>query len=128
MQSRTTLPNNPRIPSQRIVLYALPSLVTSVAALPMALFVPAFYAEDLGLPLAAVGGAIAASRLLDVVMDPLIGSLSDRLGTRSGRRKPWIIVGTPLFLLAVWQVCVPGDNAARPICSGGRLSSTWASP
>jgi hypothetical protein len=30
--------------------YALPSLVTSVAALPMALFVPAFYADELGLP------------------------------------------------------------------------------
>ncbi len=80
---------------------AVPSLVTSVAALPMALFVPAFYADDLGIPLAAVGGAIAASRLLDVVTDPLIGSLSDRLHTRWGRRKPWPIVGTPLFLLAV---------------------------
>jgi Na+/melibiose symporter-like transporter len=43
----------------------------------MALLVPAFYAQDLGLPLAAVGAAIAASSLLDVVTDPLIGSLSD---------------------------------------------------
>ena len=92
--------------------YALPSLVTSVAALPMALFVPAFYADELGLPLAAVGAAIAASRLLDVVTDPLIGSLSDRFETRWGRRKPWLIVGTPLFLAAVWQVFVPGDNAS----------------
>jgi Na+/melibiose symporter-like transporter len=90
----------------------VPSLVTSVAALPMALFVPAFYADELGLPLAAVGAAIAASRLLDVVTDPLIGSMSDRLGTRWGRRKPWMIVGTPLFLVAVWQVFVPGESAS----------------
>jgi Na+/melibiose symporter-like transporter len=33
-----------------LVPYALPSLVASVAALPMALFVPAFYADELGLP------------------------------------------------------------------------------
>jgi Na+/melibiose symporter-like transporter len=39
-----------------LLRYSLPSLVTSVAALPMALFIPAFYADELGLPLAAVGG------------------------------------------------------------------------
>ncbi len=112
MPLRKTLPRGPHLPRQRVVLYALPSLVTSVAALPMALFVPAFYADEVGLPLAAVGGAIAASRLLDVVTDPLIGSFSDRLRTRWGRRKPWMVLGTPLFLLAVWQVFVPGDNAS----------------
>lgn len=95
-----------------ILLYALPSLVTSVAALPMALFVPAFYADELGLPLAAVGGAIAASRLLDVVTDPLIGGLSDRINSRWGRRKPWMMLGVPLFLVSVWQVFVPGDEAS----------------
>jgi Na+/melibiose symporter-like transporter len=109
---RSPTASGTRLPAQRIVLYALPSLVTSVAALPMALFVPAFYADDLGLPLAAVGVAIAASRLLDVVTDPLIGTLSDRLETRWGRRKPWLIVGTPLFVVSVWQVFVPGDSAS----------------
>ncbi|WP_323685521.1 MFS transporter [Lamprobacter sp.] len=91
--------------------YSLPSLVTSVAALPMALFIPAFYADELGLPLAAVGAAIAASRVFDVVTDPLIGILSDRLPTRWGRRKPWMLLGTPLFLVAIWQVFVPGESA-----------------
>ena len=57
-----------------------------MAALPMALFVPAFYADDLGVPLAAVGVAIACSRLLDVVTDPLIGGLSDRMHLPLGRR------------------------------------------
>ena len=118
MPLRTPLPKTATLPSQRIFLYALPSLVTSVAALPMALFVPAFYADELGLPLAAVGVAIAASRLLDVVTDPLIGSLSDRLHTRWGRRKLWMVAGTPLFLLAVWHVFVPGDNASTAYLLG----------
>ncbi|ESQ14745.1 MAG: MFS transporter [Thiohalocapsa sp. PB-PSB1] len=87
-------------------------MVTSVAALPMALFVPAFYADELGLPLAAVGAAIAASRLLDVVTDPLIGGLSDRLRTRWGRRKPLIVLGVPVFCVALWQVFVPSDQAS----------------
>jgi Na+/melibiose symporter-like transporter len=74
----------------------------------MALFVPAFYADDLGVPLAAVGTAVALSRVLDVVTDPLIGSLSDRLRLPLGRRKPWMILGTPLFVLALWKIFVPG--------------------
>jgi Na+/melibiose symporter-like transporter len=83
-------------------------MATSVTALPMALFVPAFYADDLGVPLAAVGTAVALSRVLDVVTDPLIGSLSDRLRLPLGRRKPWMILGTPLFVLALWRIFVPG--------------------
>lgn len=96
----------------RLVAYSAPSFVTSVAALPMALFVPAYYADDLGVPLAAVGAAIAFSRLLDVVTDPLIGALSDRLRLPLGRRKPWMLFGAPLFLLSLWQIFVPGDSAS----------------
>ncbi len=92
----------------RLIAYSAPSLVTSVAALPMALFVPAFYADDLGVPLAAVGVAIAFSRLLDVVTDPLMGIMSDRLRLPLGRRKPWMIAGVPLFALSVWKILVPG--------------------
>ena len=101
-----------RHPPLRLITYALPSLVSSVAALPLVLFVPAFYADDLGVPLAAVGFAIAASRLLDVVTDPLIGIASDRLGLAWGRRKPWIVLGTPLFAVSLWQLFVPGQAAS----------------
>lgn len=101
-----------RIGRLRLVAYSAPSFVSSVAALPMALFIPAFYADDLGVPLAAVGAAIAFSRLLDVVTDPLIGTLSDRLRLPVGRRKLWMIMGTPLFLLSLWKIFVPEDSAS----------------
>jgi Na+/melibiose symporter-like transporter len=101
-----------RLGSLRLIGYSAPSLVTSVAALPMALFVPAFYADDLGVPLAAVGMAIAVSRMLDVVTDPLIGSLSDRLHLPLGRRKPWMLLGVPLFALSLWNIFVPGEAAS----------------
>ncbi len=96
----------------RLAAYSAPSLVTSVAALPMALFVPAFYADELGVPLAAVGAAIGLSRLLDVVTDPLIGTLSDHSRLPLGRRKPWMILGVPLFLFSLWKIFVPGDGAS----------------
>ena len=100
------------LPATQMVLYALPALVSSVAALPMALFVPAFYADELGVPLVAVGIALAASRLLDVVTDPLLGMASDRFPTRWGRRRPWMAVGAPVFILGLWNVFVPGPDAS----------------
>lgn len=102
----------------RLAAYSAPSLVTSVAALPMALFVPAFYADDLGVPIATVGVAIALSRLLDVVTDPLIGTLSDRLPLPFGRRRPWMILGLPIFLLSLWKIFVPGDAASAVYLAG----------
>ncbi|MBM4200589.1 MAG: MFS transporter [Gammaproteobacteria bacterium] len=95
------------LPRSTLIYYALPELTQAVVTLPMALFVPAFYTDDLGLPLAGVGAAIAASRLLDVVVDPVVGMLSDRTRTRWGRRKPWIAAGTPALMLSAWMVFAP---------------------
>ena len=97
--------------SQKLMLYyAAPHLTHAVATLPVALFVPAFYADDLGLPLAGVGLAIAASRATDMVSDPLVGILSDRFKTSWGRRKPWIALGTPLLMLSAWMVFAPAGQ------------------
>lgn len=43
-----------------------------------------------------VGIALAAPRLLDLFLDPLVGGLSDRLRSRWGRRRPFILVGAVL--------------------------------
>jgi GPH family glycoside/pentoside/hexuronide:cation symporter len=115
-----TRPGADALPALKLIAYSAPSLVTSVAALPMALFVPAFYSDNLGVPLASVGGAIAVSRLLDVLTDPLIGGLSDRTKSRFGRRKPWMALGVPLFLVSLWKIFVPGEAA-----SAGYLM-TWS--
>ena len=95
-----------------MLYYASPHLTHAVATLPVALFVPAFYADDMALPLAGVGMAIAASRALDMVSDPLIGILSDRLKTRWGRRKPWIAIGTPLLMLSAWMIFAPAGKVS----------------
>lgn len=99
----------PRLSQKTMILYGLPHLTHAVVTLPMALFIPAFYADDLALPLASVGVAIAASRVVDVITDPLIGILSDRWRTRWGRRKPWLAFGTPLLMLSTWMIFVPQD-------------------
>jgi Na+/melibiose symporter-like transporter len=79
-------------PDRRLLLaYALPALVLAVPMVPAYVLLPAFYAGNLGL--SAVAAALFVARLVDIATDPLAGLLIDRLPTRFGRRKPWILLG-----------------------------------
>jgi GPH family glycoside/pentoside/hexuronide:cation symporter len=96
----------------RMALYGLVNLPTSVVGLPIAIYIPAFYSQNLGLSLATVGALIALSRLTDVITDPAIGIASDRWQTRFGRRKPWMVIGMPLKVLSLWMLFVPDSSFA----------------
>lgn len=95
-----------------MILYGLPHLTHTIVVLPMALFIPSFYADELGLPMAQVGLAISVSRFLDIIVDPIVGVASDRLRTRWGRRKPWLGFGTPLLILCAWMIFVPPEGVS----------------
>lgn len=96
----------------RLALYGIVNLPTSTVGLPIALYIPAFYSQSLGLSLAVVGTLIAVSRLTDVVTDPAIGIASDRWRTHFGRRKPWMVLGMPLKVLSLWMLFVPNSAFA----------------
>jgi glycoside/pentoside/hexuronide:cation symporter, GPH family len=95
-----------------MALYGLMNLPTSIIGLPIALYIPAFYSQNLGLSLAVVGALIALSRVTDVFTDPPIGVASDRWQTRFGRRKPWMVVGAPLMVTSLWMLFVPDSTFA----------------
>ena len=86
-----------RLNRRELFAYAAYALPLAMAALPVYVHVPKFYAEILGVPLAAVGAILLACRLLDALQDPLCGYLSDRATKyRLGRRLP-ILFSLPLL-------------------------------
>ena len=89
----------------RLAAYAGPALPLAALGLPVYIHLPTFYAQTLGLGLAATGWALLASRLLDLAIDPLVGLLCD--GGRGKRRRGWIGAGLPLLLLAGWHLFLP---------------------
>ena len=101
----------------RMAMYGLVNLPTSIVGLPIAIYIPAFYSQNLGLSLATVGALIALSRLTDVVTDPTIGIASDRWQGRFGRRKPWMVIGMPLKVLSLWMLFVPSSSFAVSLWS-----------
>jgi glycoside/pentoside/hexuronide:cation symporter, GPH family len=100
-----------KIAGGTLFYYALPQIPHSLALMPVVNFVPAFYADTLGLPLAMVGLMLFLTRITDIFTDPVIGIWSDKTRTRIGRRKPFILAGLPMLCAASWFVFVPAEGA-----------------
>jgi glycoside/pentoside/hexuronide:cation symporter, GPH family len=92
--------------------YAAPATPLALAGLPIAVYLPVIYADSdgFGLSLAVVGVIITLARFADVITDPLIGFFSDRIRTRWGRRKPFVLIGTPIYALGMWMLFVAPDG------------------
>ncbi len=59
--------------------YGLLGLPLAFCALPLYVLMPNLYARQWGVSLAALGAVLLGARLLDAVIDPLLGHLCDRL-------------------------------------------------
>jgi glycoside/pentoside/hexuronide:cation symporter, GPH family len=80
------------------VLYGSFALPLATIGLPLTIYLAPFYAGEIGLSLALLGTAMFVARLADIVVDPLIGTLSDRWRPALGRRKVWLLIGPVLLL------------------------------
>ena len=78
--------------------------------MPIYIYIPPFYAQELGIGMAAIGTVLTLARIVDAVAQPVIGILSDHLNTRWGRRKPWVGASAPLLLIAALMLCMPPQD------------------
>ncbi|MEL6640018.1 MAG: MFS transporter [Pseudomonadota bacterium] len=93
----------------RLPAYGLFAAVINAAGLPIYIYAPKLYVDNYGVTLAALGTMLFALRLLDVVQDPLLGWISERLG----RAQPLaVLVGGALLaisMLGLFAVTPPID-------------------
>jgi glycoside/pentoside/hexuronide:cation symporter, GPH family len=68
---------------RRGLSYGLLGLPLAFVALPLYVILPNHYAREFGAPLALLGLVLLAARLVDAVLDPIIGRWCDRLFSRS---------------------------------------------
>lgn len=107
----TDTPQSSDMAFWRIVVYGLPALPAAFLYVPLTTLLPAFYAQELGISLAAVGGFMFISRIFDIVIDPMLGHWSDQTKSPWGRRKPFLILATPITMLGAWLVFMPPEGA-----------------
>ena len=58
--------------------YGALQFALGAVALPLYVFLPAYYASRTAMPLATLGGLLLVSRLFDAVVDPVLGRVADR--------------------------------------------------
>lgn len=112
-------------PAQALA-YSLPNAVLSFASLPLVVYLPAFYNETVGLSLLSVALCLFAARLFDLLSDPLIGHLSDRLTYgHDTHRRTLMVIGTPLMACGLYFLLNPGDGVGWLYLLGWSILS-WA--
>lgn len=65
------------------------------------------YAITMGLDAKAIAGIFFTTKMFDVVTDPIFGIVSDRYKTPWGRRRPWLVLGTIILVLAIYMLFIP---------------------
>lgn len=93
----------------RVVLAGIsaPALPIAGLGLPIIVYLPPFFADNVGIGLSAVGLIFMLARFWDVATDPLFGVLADRTRTPLGRRKFWLLLSVPVLMLSVWMLFNP---------------------
>lgn len=92
--------------------YALPAFVLALPTIPVYVFLPAFYGDQLELGLATTGLILLVARIFDTVTDPVIGVLCDRYAWRGMRRKPWIAAGAVIAGIGMFRILNPGADVS----------------
>ncbi len=84
-------------------------------------FIFFYYTAVLGMSGSMVGAALAISLCVDAALDPLIGSWSDGLRSRLGRRIPAMLLGAPLTMLTMGLLFSP-PSGLTPLLLFGWLT------
>jgi len=95
----------------QMTAFALPSIPIAALGLPLVVYLPAFYSQDVGLSYTLVGLIFMLVRLGDVLVDPLVGVFTDRYPSRWGRRRHWMAVSVPLLAVSCYLLFMPLPSA-----------------
>lgn len=79
--------------------YAIGMFGTSIPINMLKTFAFTFYVLSRGVTTQQWAAMLLIYTFIDAIDNPVYGILSDRTRTRWGRRRPWLVIGTPLLIL-----------------------------
>lgn len=86
-------------------------MAINVVIVAMQLLLAYFYTDIYGLKAADVGILLIVVRMIDAFIDPAMGMLTDKISTRWGRYRPWLIWFAVPFGFAVYLMFITPDVA-----------------
>ncbi|TQV75854.1 MFS transporter [Denitrobaculum tricleocarpae] len=103
-------PTLEKLPLGIMAGYGFLAFPLAATVLSLQVFLPTYYAQATGLSLTMIGGVLLIARLWDTITDPIVGYLSEKTPARLGRRRLWVLIGSPLIALSVWMLFQPPEN------------------
>lgn len=101
-----------RLEASQLLAYAAPTVALQAMLVPLYNFLPpVYYSPEVGMVALTVATIFAIGRFWEALIDPLVGALSDRTQSRFGRRRIWMIAGTPIALVSAWFLLQPPSGA-----------------
>jgi GPH family glycoside/pentoside/hexuronide:cation symporter len=89
----------PKTPNNSPISYGLGSFGLESLYKVFVGFYMFYYIDELGLAVAMAAIINVVYAIWDAINDPLVGYLSDNTRTRWGRRRPWLLAGTPFYVI-----------------------------
>ncbi len=96
----------PRLTTTFKLVFGLGDWGPSAASTARNIFWFVFLTNVVGLGAGLAGGVWLVGRVWDAVNDPLVGSISDRLHSRLGRRRPFLLFGSIPFALSFFLMFI----------------------
>lgn len=90
-----------------MILYGTGHVGTSVVTEVALAWLVYFYSRNGYASLRMIGPALIIGHVVDAVSNPIIGNWSDRMRGRFGRRRPFILFGTPVLAIAFFLLWTP---------------------
>jgi Na+/melibiose symporter-like transporter len=90
-----------------LAAYGAPGFATQFLISPSWSIIPAVYATYHGVSLAVIAMIVLATRVIDAIIDPVIGVLSDRHRARGGSRRSWVMIGGLGLVVAGYFLYAP---------------------
>lgn len=90
-----------------LFFYGITAIPLAMLGLPLYIYLPTFYAKEIGLGVTTVGILLFVARLSDVISDPLIGYYNDRYQSRFGRRKVFMSFGAIVLSIGFYALIHP---------------------
>jgi GPH family glycoside/pentoside/hexuronide:cation symporter len=79
--------------------YAIGMFGTSIPINVLKTYAAIYYVDSLGMTTVQLSLMLLIYAFIDAIDNPVYGFLSDRTRSRWGRRRPWLVIGTPLLVL-----------------------------
>lgn len=96
-----------RLPFKTKLGFGLGGAAETIALYAVSSFALLYYSQVRGLDAPLVGIALSVSLVLDAVVDPVIGSISDRTRSKLGRRHPFLFASAIPAGVATWAIFSP---------------------